>query len=313
MLERVKSTAPDLRIVCLHGRLPAEDIDDRMMKFVEGDGDVLLATNIVESGLDIPRANTIVVCWPEKFGLSQLHQLRGRVGRGGTRAHAYLLTESNSGQSEYRLAVLEKLSKPGAGFVISERDLDIRGAGDLFSEEQSGHLQVFGPVLYSHLLKRASEKGADGGTDLWVPDLNLPIADMLPGDYIQSDAVRLEIYGRIARCRTGDDLEDLQDETARRFGKLPPAARDFFAAARLRLDCKRRGIMRLDVGPEAVAATFLPGRLRKTKTKSLDRDGDRVVYVCNHNAEPFERVSELLELLDEQRLTSSSLMVTGPV
>ncbi len=195
--------------------------------------------------------------------------------------------------------MLEEFSKPGAGFAISERDLDIRGAGDLFSEEQSGHLQVFGPMLYSHLLKRASEKDVDGGTDLWVPDLNLPIADMLPGDYIQSDAVRLEIYGRIARCRTGDDLEDLQDETARRFGKLPPAARDFFAAARLRLDCKLRGILRLDVGPEAVAATFLPGRLRKTKTKSLDHDGDRVVHVSNHNAEPLERVNDLLELLDE--------------
>jgi transcription-repair coupling factor (superfamily II helicase) len=93
-------------------------------------------------------------------------------------------------------------------------------------------------MLYSHLLKRASEKGADGGADLWVPDLNLPIADMPPTDYVQSDAVRLEIYGRIARCRTEDDLGDLEDETARRFGRLPPAAREFFAAARLRLDCK---------------------------------------------------------------------------
>jgi transcription-repair coupling factor (superfamily II helicase) len=299
MLARVKSTAPDLRIVCLHGRLPAEDIDDRMMSFVEGEADVLLATNIVESGLDIPRANTIVVCWPEKFGLSQLHQLRGRVGRGGTRAFAYLLNESNSGQSEKRLAVLEQFSKPGAGFAISERDLDLRGAGDLFSEQQSGHLQVFGPMLYSHLLKRASEKGADGGAELWVPDLNLPIADMLPTGYVQSDAVRLEIYGRIARCRTEDDLEDLEDETARRFGRLPPEARDFFAAARLRLDCKRRGIMRLDVGPEAVAATFLPGRLRKSRAKSLEREGDRVVYIGNRNAKPFERISDFLELLDE--------------
>ena len=299
MLARIKLTAPDLRIVCLHGRLPAADIDDRMMSFVEGEADVLLATNIVESGLDIPRANTIVICWPEKFGLSQLHQLRGRVGRGGTRAFAYLLNESNSEQSEKRLAVLEEFSKPGAGFAISERDLDLRGAGDLFSEQQSGHLQVFGPMLYSHLLKRASEKDTDGGAELWVPDLNLPIADMLPTGYIQSDAVRLEIYGRIARCRTEDDLEDLEDETARRFGRLPPEARDFFAAARLRLDCKRRGIMRLDVGPEAVAATFLPGRLRKSRAKSLEREGDRVVYIGNRNAKPFERISDFLELLDE--------------
>src|ERR1700742_4283166 len=299
MRSRLKLIVPDLSVVCLHGRLPADEIDDRMMSFVEGRADVLLATNIVESGLDIPRANTIVVCWPEKFGLAQLHQLRGRVGRGGIRAFAHLLSESASEQSEKRLSVLEEFSRPGAGFAISERDLDLRGAGDLFSEEQSGHLQVFGPMLYSYLLKRASEKGADGGADLWVPDLNLPITDMLPLDYVQSDAVRLEIYGRIARCRTEDDLEDLEDETTRRFGQLPPAAREFFAAARLRLDCKRRGIMRLDVGPDAVAATFLPGRLGKSRAKSLERDGDRVVYTGNRNAKPFERISDFLELLDE--------------
>jgi transcription-repair coupling factor (superfamily II helicase) len=299
MLARVQSAAPDLRIVCLHGKLPADEIDDRMMSFVEGEADVLLATNIVESGLDIPRANTIVVCWPERFGLAQLHQLRGRVGRGGTRAFAYLLTETHSEQSEKRLAVLEEFSRPGAGFAISERDLDLRGAGDLFSERQSGHVQVFGPVLYSHLLKLASEKTNDRAADLWVPDLNLPLADMLPVNYVQSKAVRLEIYGRVARCRTEDDLEDLEEETARRFGRLPPVACDFFAMAKLRLDCKRRGIVRLDVGPEAVAATFLPGRLRKSKSKSLERDGDRVVYVSRGHEMPFEQVEEFLESLDE--------------
>ena len=299
MLARVQSAAPDIRIVCLHGKLPVDEIDDRMMSFVEGEADVLLATNIVESGLDIPRANTVVVCWPEKFGLAQLHQLRGRVGRGGTRAFAYLLTESRAEQSEKRLAILEEFSRPGAGFAISERDLDLRGAGDLFSERQSGHVQVFGPVLYSHLLKLASEKTHDRAADLWVPDLNLPLADMLPTNYVQSEAVRLEIYGRVARCRSEDDLEDLEEETARRFGKLPPAARDFFAAARLRIDCKRRGIVRLDVGPEAVAATFLPGRLRKSRARSLQRDGDRVVYISNGRPAPLGKVEEFLDRLDE--------------
>ena len=299
MLARVESAAPDIRIVCLHGKLPVDEIDDRMMSFVEGEADVLLATNIVESGLDIPRANTIVVCWPEKFGLAQLHQLRGRVGRGGTRAFAYLLTESRAEQSEKRLAILEEFSRPGAGFAISERDLDLRGAGDLFSERQSGHVQVFGPVLYSHLLKLASEKTHDRAADLWVPDLNLPLADMLPTNYVQSEAVRLEIYGRVARCRSEDDLEDLEEETARRFGKLPPAARDFFAAARLRIDCRRRGIVRLDVGPGAVAATFLPGRLRKSRARSLQRDGDRVVYVSKGGEGPLRNVEDFLDLLDE--------------
>jgi transcription-repair coupling factor (superfamily II helicase) len=159
MLARVQAVAPDLRIVCLHGKLPADEMDERMMSFVDGGADVLLATNIVESGLDIPRANTIVVCWPEKFGLAQLHQLRGRVGRGGIRAFAYLLTESASEQSEKRLAVLEEFSRPGAGFAISERDLDLRGAGDLFSDQQSGHVQVFGPVLYSHSPENGLREG----------------------------------------------------------------------------------------------------------------------------------------------------------
>ena len=133
----------------------------------------------------------------------------------------------------------------------------------------------------------------------WVPELNLPLADRLPTNYVQSEAVRLEIYGRVARCRGEDDLEDLEEETTRRFGRLPPTACDFFAAAKLRIDCKRRGIVRLDVGPEAVAATFLPGRLRKSKSKSLARDGDRVVYASNGHDKPFERVEEFLEILDE--------------
>ena len=299
LLARVQAVAPELRIVCLHGKLPADELDDRMMSFVEGEADVLLATNIVESGLDIPRANTIVVCWPEKFGLAQLHQLRGRVGRGGTRAFAYMLTESSSEQSGKRLAVLEEFSRPGAGFAISERDLDLRGAGDLLSERQSGHVQVFGPVLYSHLLKQASEKASDRSGDLWVPDLNIPVADLLPRSYVQSESMRLEIYGRVARCRNEDDLEDLEEETSRRFGRLPPAGRDFFAAARLRIDCKRRGIVRLDVGPEAVAATFLPGRLPKSRARSLQRDGDRVFYSGRTQEPPFERINDLLDILDE--------------
>ena len=298
MLVRMQSMAPDLRIVCLHGKLAAEEIDERMMRFVEGTADVLLATNIVESGLDIPRANTIVVCWPERFGLAQLHQLRGRVGRGGIRAFAYLLTDSDTARSEKRLAVLQEFNRPGAGFAISARDLDLRGAGDLFSEQQSGHVQVFGPVLYSHLLKSASEK-ADDRAELWVPDLNLPVADMLPASYVQSEAVRLEIYGRAARCISTSELDELEEETSRRFGKLPPTACDFFAAARLRIDCKRRGIVRLDVGAEAVAATFLPGRLRKSRARSLQRDGDRVVHTSKKREGPFAKVEEFLDLLDE--------------
>ena len=209
-----------------------------------------------------------------------------------------MLTDSDSERSEKRLAVLEEFSRPGAGFAISARDSDLRGAGDLLSERQSGHVQVFGSVLYSHLLNLASEKADYRAADLWVPDLNLPIADMLPANYVQSEAVRLEIYARAARCRSEVELDDLEEETSRRFGKLPPVARDFFAAARLRIDCRRRGIVRLDVGPGAVAATFLPGRLRKSRARSLQRDGDRVVYIRKGDEGPLRNVEDFLDLLD---------------
>src|SRR5919106_5365847 len=201
------------------------------------------------------------------------------------------------GSSPSLQATKQLPGRPGAGFAISARDLDLRGAGDLLSERQSGHVQVFGPVLYSHLLKLAYEKADDRTADLWVPDLNLPVGDMLPAGYVQSGAVRLEIYGRVARCRSEDELDDLEEETSRRFGRLPPAARDFFAAARLRIDCRRRGIIRLDVGLDAVAATFLPGRLRKSKARSLQRDGDRVVYISNGRDGPLRKVEEFLDLL----------------
>jgi transcription-repair coupling factor (superfamily II helicase) len=299
MLARIQSLAPELRVVSIHGKLPADDIDERMMAFVEGHADVLLATNIVESGLDIPRANTIVVCWPERFGLAQLHQLRGRVGRGGTRAFAYFLTDAGSAQSEQRLAVLQELNRPGAGFAISARDLDLRGGGDLLSDRQSGHVQVFGPALSSQLLRLAVEKDEAGMAGLWIPELNLPIPELLPSSYVQSEAVRLEVYTRAARCRSDDELEDLEDETFRRLGKLPPAARDFFAVARLRMNCRERGIVRLDVGPDAIAATLLAGRLRKIRLRQLQRDGDRVVYADKGTEHPLKRIERFFDLLDQ--------------
>jgi transcription-repair coupling factor (superfamily II helicase) len=299
MLARIQSMAPELRVACIHGKLPADDLDERMMSFVEGKADVLLATNIVESGLDIPRANTIVVCWPEKFGLAQLHQLRGRVGRGGARAFAHFLTDAGSDRSEKRLAVLEELSRPGAGFAISARDLDLRGGGDLLSERQSGHMQVFGPALYGHLLKLALQGKAAEMAELWVPELNLPMSELLPPSYVQSEAVRLEIYVRAARCKSDDDLEELEDETLRRFGKLPPLARDFFAVTKLRIGCRERGIIRLDVGPDAIAATLLAGKLRKSRSRLLQRDGDRVVYTESNGEPPLRRVEEFFDMLDE--------------
>jgi transcription-repair coupling factor (superfamily II helicase) len=299
MLARVKASGLDLRVLCIHGKLPAHEIEDAMMRFIEGAADVLLATNIVESGLDIPRANTIVVCWPEKFGLAQLHQLRGRVGRGATRGFAHFLTAAASGRSETRLAILEKLNRPGAGFAISSHDLDLRGAGELLSDRQSGHVQVFGPVLYGHLLRLALDGDGAQLADFWVPELNLQVPELLPANYVHSESVRLEIYVRAARCRSENALEELEDESFRRFGKPPATARGFFEMARLRIRCRERGIIKLDVGPDAVAATMMGGRLEKARSRLLRRDGDRVIFANGSAEHPLKRIEQFLDQLGD--------------
>jgi transcription-repair coupling factor (superfamily II helicase) len=146
-------------------------------------------------------------------------------------------------------------------------------------------------------LKQASEKPGGAVADWWVPELNLPVAEMMPSGYVQASTVRLGIYCSVARCRSEDNLDDAEEETMRRFGPLPAEAKDLFAAARLRLECRMRGILRLDVGPEAVAATFLPGRLPKRIGKSLKQTEDRILYVDDGTKRPFDRVHAFLWIL----------------
>jgi transcription-repair coupling factor (superfamily II helicase) len=266
MLERLRRAVPELTILCLHGRLPAQDIDEIMACFVEGKADVLLATNIIENGIDIPRANTILICWPERFGLAQLHQLRGRVGRGGTRAFAYLLTDSKLESARKRMSALTKLAKPGAGLEISERDLELRGAGDLLSEEQSGHINIFGPALYHHLLGLAMKGKYTGMNSLTAPEIHIGVSEQLPLEYVSNEATRLDIYLRLAKASHISNIEDIEDELEARFGKMPDQVLDLIAVARLRLACRRLGVIRLEAGPAGVSATFaspVPGPLAR--------------------------------------------------
>jgi transcription-repair coupling factor (superfamily II helicase) len=192
----------ELEVLQAHGKMPAEEIDETMVRFAEGEGDVLLATNIIESGLDVPRANTMLVWRPDRFGLAQLHQLRGRVGRGRARGIAYLLTdpaETVAPATRKRLATLETLDRLGAGFAISARDLDLRGAGDLLGEEQAGHVKLIGADLYQHLLGRALRlaRGEASG-DESPPVLNLGVAGRIPEDYVPEPEVRINLYARLA-------------------------------------------------------------------------------------------------------------------
>ena len=238
----------------------AEQLDELVLAFAEGRYDVLLTTAIIETGLDIPGADTMLVWHPEKFGMAQLHQLRGRVGRGRQRAACYLLHDPGEPlppEAERRLRTLEAFEGLGAGFAISARDLDLRGAGDLMGEDQAGHLRVIGTELYQHLLERALRRARGEPVEAeWQPELGVGSGVVIPADYVPEPEVRLDLYVRLARLPDLDALDSLAEEIDDRFGQPPPEVERTLALARLRLRCKEAGIAKLEAGPKAVAATF---------------------------------------------------------
>ncbi len=262
MRERLAGLVPDLTLIEAHGGLPAAEVDAAMVRFAEGEGDVLLSTNIVEAGLDVPRANTMLICRADRFGLAQLHQLRGRVGRGRARGVVYLLTDPKArigAATERRLAMLEALDRVGAGFAISARDLDLRGAGDLLGEAQAGHLKLVGLELYRHLLDRALALArGEAPPEAWSPGLAIGVDAYVPPEHVPEEALRVSLHGRLAGIlRAGDaaGVEALEDEMEDRFGPAPAPLAQLFAVARISARCRRLGIEKLEIGPNAAAAT----------------------------------------------------------
>jgi transcription-repair coupling factor (superfamily II helicase) len=259
MQARVAELVPELSLVIAHSKMRGDALDAAMLDFADGRSDVLLATSIIEAGLDIPNANTMLVWRPDRFGLAQLHQLRGRVGRGRSRATAYLLTDpaqTLSGTARKRLETLAALDNPGAGFAISAADLDQRGAGDLLGDAQAGHVRLVGTELYRHLLTRAlaAARGAAMPTE-WAPEIALEVAAYIPADLVPEADVRLEIYRRLGKLESVQAIDTLGEELADRFGELPEPARSLLDIARLGLLCRARDIASLQAGPEAVAIT----------------------------------------------------------
>jgi transcription-repair coupling factor (superfamily II helicase) len=261
--DRIAALLPDLSLIVAHGDMPPAEMDEAMIRFAEGEADVLLATAIVENGLDVPRANTILVTGADRFGMSQLHQLRGRVGRGRQRGVAWLLTEPGrrlTQPTERRLKALVALDRLGAGFRISARDLDLRGAGELLGAKQAGHLRLVGIELHQHLLQRAlaAARGAPAPEE-WVPQLVLGLDAFIPPEHVQDAALRVELHGRLgAALRAGDAaaIDALEEEAEDRFGELPAPMANLLALAHLTLRCRALGIARLDAGPQAAAARF---------------------------------------------------------
>ncbi len=257
---------PELSYVVANGQMAAGELDDRMNAFYDGKYDVLLATTIVESGLDIPTANTMVVHRADMFGLAQLYQIRGRVGRSKTRAYAYLTTKPRqklTDSAEKRLRVLGSLDTLGAGFTLASQDLDIRGAGNLLGEEQSGQMRDVGYELYQSMLEEAIAKikygeveGLVEGDEQWAPQINLGVPVLIPETYVPDLDVRLGLYRRLSSLTSKVELEGFAAELIDRFGKLPKEVNTLMLVVRIKAMCKKAGIAKLDGGPKGATIQF---------------------------------------------------------
>lgn len=306
--DRLAKLVPDLAIAVAHGALKAAEMDETMVRFADGTGDVLLATAIIESGLDVPRANTMLVWDAARFGLAQLHQLRGRVGRGQRRGVVYLLSDPAAPPnpaSEQRLRALEAMDRLGAGFAISARDLDLRGAGDLVGEDQAGHAKLVGLGLYRHLLELALMQAKGQPAEDWTPEIALGFSATIPDSYVPEPEIRLDLYTRVLRLREAEAIEALAAEVEDRFGSPPEPVAALFALGRLRAACRQLGIARLSGGPQGIAADFRagvrPGPMPASDDLLLKES--RVVLRCpaEDAASRAELAADLLERIREAR------------
>lgn len=279
--EMIEELVPEIRIIQAHGQMSPTDLDERMTAFYEGQYHLLLATNIIESGLDIPNANTLIVHRSDLFGLGQLYQIRGRIGRSKRRAYAYITYKDDKLLSEAakkRLQVIGTLDTLGAGFQLASYDMDIRGAGNLLGEEQSGHIKEVGVELYQQMLEEAVQAVKSGAghaidsMDLdWTPNIQLGLPVLIPDNYIVDLPVRLSLYRRLASLTTQEDMDAFATELIDRFGPLPPEVENLLQVMTLKHLCKLAGIEKLEAGPKGGVVAF-----RKNQFKAVEK---LLVYV----------------------------------
>lgn len=325
-IERMQRTLheliPDARIRIAHGQMPERELEQVMLDFYRQRFQVLLCSTIIESGIDVPSANTIIIHRADKFGLAQLHQLRGRVGRSHHRAYAYLLTperKAMSADAEKRLEAITSLDELGAGFTLATHDMEIRGAGELLGAEQSGQIQEVGFGLYTDMLERAVAALRAGELpDLDAPDdrrseVELRVAALIPDDYLPDVHHRLTLYKRIASARDSDDLHELQVEMIDRFGLLPEQIKQLFAITEMKLRCQQLGIRKLDIDsrggrvhfrkqPNIEPLTII--RMLQSAPKVYALDGQDRLKIKQDLPEPAQRLAAAKALLD--RLTASA-------
>jgi len=270
--EQVRNLIPEMKIAVAHGQMGANELEEVMNDFIDGRIEMLISTNIVESGLDIPSANTMIVHRADMFGLSQLYQLRGRIGRAKQRAYCYLTLPTDkpiSASAAKRLEVMQTLDSLGAGFTLASHDMDIRGAGNLLGEEQSGHIREVGVELYQRMLEeavadaRAGRIGAKAGLDqlpeteeAWSPTLNLGAPVLIPDHYVADLSVRLGLYRRLSGLTTKREIDAFAVELADRFGQPPKEVDTLLAVMTIKLLCRRAHVDKVDAGPNGAVISF---------------------------------------------------------
>jgi transcription-repair coupling factor (superfamily II helicase) len=268
MRDRLARLLPEARIVVGHGQLPERELERVMREFTQQKHNLLLCSTIIETGIDNPHANTIVINRADKFGLAQLHQLRGRVGRSHHQAYAYLLTHEEAkptAQAQRRLDAIQAMEELGSGFFLAMHDLEIRGAGEVLGESQSGEILEIGFAMYTNMLNAAVKalKAGEKIPDLTAPlsitsEINLRVPALLPNDYCPDVHERLTLYKRLANCDSEDDLRAMQEELIDRFGELPAQAQALAETHRLRIAGKAVGIAKLDAGPSSIQLQLIP-------------------------------------------------------
>ena len=265
LADRLAKLVPEVKITTAHGQMPATELEERIASFYDGKTNVLLSTNIIESGLDLPSVNTIIIHRADRFGLAQLYQLRGRVGRSKVRAYAYLtlpVRQKLTVNAQKRLEVMQTLDSLGAGFSLASHDLDIRGAGNLLGEEQSGHIREVGVELYQQMLEEAVAEAKGGIEEIgereadWSPQVNLGMAVLIPEAYVSDLGVRLGLYRRIARVSELNDVETFAAELIDRFGSLPPEVDNLLRTISIKCLCRQAGIEKVEAGPKGAVISF---------------------------------------------------------
>jgi transcription-repair coupling factor (superfamily II helicase) len=316
--EDLQQMLPNLSIGVAHGQMRERELEKVMVDFYHNRYNVLLCTTIIETGIDVPNANTIIIDRADKLGLAQLHQLRGRVGRSHHQAYAYLLTpafKSLTADAKKRLDALSSADSLGAGFMLASHDLEIRGAGELLGEEQSGNMQTIGFTLYMELLERTVKALKSGKTlnleKSFVPEgteVDLRISALLPDDYVPDIQMRLSFYQRIAHSQTQAELDDIQVELIDRFGLLPESAHNLFACAALRLKAQVLGIKKLEAHAHGGRVEFFEQpninpltiiKLIQVAAKTYQLNGPNKLSIKAEIPQAKDRIAQMQTLIEK--------------